>query len=108
MASATSSPPAPDPFDLGAHTPANLARGARAALLRKQLAYCESTNWFGVSPAFGRAVQTPSSPLIAASNAAVTEGAQRANFPDLPGLNSREENRPFSILESANRLLGGN
>ncbi|KID83766.1 hypothetical protein MGU_08957 [Metarhizium guizhouense ARSEF 977] len=35
MATATSSPPCePDPFDLGIYTPKNLARGARAALLR--------------------------------------------------------------------------
>ncbi|KAF4448358.1 hypothetical protein F53441_8233 [Fusarium austroafricanum] len=35
MASSTTNPPAaPDPFDLGIHTPANLNRGARAALLQ--------------------------------------------------------------------------
>lgn len=35
---------------------------------------------------------------------AATEGAQHANFPGLPGPNSRDGDRPFSILESANRL----
>ncbi|KAL9561821.1 hypothetical protein ACKAV7_014083 [Fusarium commune] len=35
MASSSTNPPAaPDPFDLGIHTPANLNRGARAILLR--------------------------------------------------------------------------
>ncbi|KAM5529030.1 hypothetical protein FOXYSP1_16874 [Fusarium oxysporum f. sp. phaseoli] len=35
MASSMTNPPAaPDPFDLGIHTPANLNRGARAALLQ--------------------------------------------------------------------------
>ncbi|KAM5344598.1 hypothetical protein ACJ41O_013133 [Fusarium nematophilum] len=58
----------------------------------------------GAPPAFGRAAQTPSSPLNTASHAAATEGAQHADFPDLPGSNSRDGDRPFSILESANRL----
>ncbi|KAM5357129.1 hypothetical protein ACJZ2D_016591 [Fusarium nematophilum] len=102
MASAASSPPAPDPFDLGAHTPANLARGARAALLRNSSPIVNRP--IGVLPAFGRAAQTPSPPLNAASYAAATEGAQHADFPDLPGPNSRSGDNPISILESANRL----
>ncbi|KAJ3453322.1 hypothetical protein MRS44_017569 [Fusarium solani] len=40
----------------------------------------------------------------ATSYAAATEGAQHADFPDLPGPNSRSGDRPISILESANGL----
>ncbi|KAF4438619.1 hypothetical protein F53441_12763, partial [Fusarium austroafricanum] len=44
MASSTTNPPAaPDPFDLGIHTPANLNRGARAALLQNSPAAVNST-----------------------------------------------------------------
>ncbi|KAH7109576.1 hypothetical protein B0J13DRAFT_578852, partial [Dactylonectria estremocensis] len=50
MASATSYPPViPDPFDLGIHTPANLNRGARTALLQNSPAVLNGPA--GVPPA---------------------------------------------------------
>ncbi|KAH7118196.1 hypothetical protein B0J13DRAFT_569727 [Dactylonectria estremocensis] len=50
MASATIRPPAvPDPFDLGIHTPANLNRGARTALLQNSPAVVNGP--VGVPPA---------------------------------------------------------
>ncbi|KAM5527196.1 hypothetical protein FOXYSP1_20465 [Fusarium oxysporum f. sp. phaseoli] len=62
MASSTTNPPAaPDPFDLGIHTPANLNRGARAALLQNSPAAVNGT--IGVSPAGLKA--TPLNPLAA-------------------------------------------
>ncbi|KAJ3453590.1 hypothetical protein MRS44_017837 [Fusarium solani] len=82
--------------------PANLARGARAALLRNSSPIVNRP--IGVLPAFGRAAQTPSSPLNGASYAAATEGAQRADFPGLPRPNSRSGDSHISILESANTL----
>ncbi|TVY74677.1 putative RNA-directed DNA polymerase from transposon BS [Fusarium oxysporum f. sp. cubense] len=97
MASSTTNPPAaPDPFDLGIHTPANLNRGARAALLQNSPAAVNST--IGVSPGPRRMAQTPSSPLSAATIAAATEGAARGN------LSSTFEQQPVSIIESANDL----
>ncbi|KAI8401548.1 hypothetical protein FOFC_18417 [Fusarium oxysporum] len=78
MASSTTNPPAaPDPFDLGIHTPANLNRGARAALLQNSPAAVNGT--IGVSPGPRRMAQTPSSPLNASSIATATEGAERAS-----------------------------
>ncbi|KAH7142516.1 hypothetical protein DER46DRAFT_674336, partial [Fusarium sp. MPI-SDFR-AT-0072] len=95
--SSTTIPPAtPDPFDLGIHTPANLNRGARAALLQNSPAAVNGP--VGVSPGPGRTAQTPSSPLNAATTAAATEGAQRANP------SSIFEQQPISIIESANDL----
>ncbi|KAF4331963.1 hypothetical protein FBEOM_14252, partial [Fusarium beomiforme] len=97
MASSTTNPPAaPDPFDLGIHTPANLNRGARAALLQNSPAAVNGT--IGVSPGPRRMAQTPSSPLSAATIAAATEGAARGNPP------STFEQQPVSIIESANDL----
>ncbi|TXB98066.1 hypothetical protein FocTR4_00017206 [Fusarium oxysporum f. sp. cubense] len=97
MASFTASPPAAtDPFDMGIHTPANLNRGARAALLQNSPATVNGT--IGVLPVPGRMAQTPSSPLIAATAAAATEGAARANS------SSIFEQRPISIIESASDL----
>ncbi|KAG7437412.1 hypothetical protein Forpi1262_v001966 [Fusarium oxysporum f. sp. raphani] len=97
MASSTTNPPAaPDPFDLGIHTPANLNRGARAALLQNSPAAVNGT--IGVSPGPRRMAQTPSSPLNAATIAAATEGAERAS------LSSTFEQQPVSIIESANNL----
>ncbi|PNP74849.1 hypothetical protein FNYG_11813 [Fusarium nygamai] len=97
MASSTTDPPAaPDPFDLGIHTPANLNRGARAALLQNSPAAVNGT--IGVSPGPRRMAQTPSSPLSAATIAAATEGAARGNPP------STFEQQPVSIIESANDL----
>ncbi|KAL9563921.1 hypothetical protein ACKAV7_011956 [Fusarium commune] len=97
MASSTTNPPvAPDPFDLGIHTPANLNRGARAALLQNSPAAVNGT--IGVSPGPRRMAQTPSSPLSAATIAAATEGAARGNPP------STFEQQPVSIVESANDL----
>ncbi|KAH7471820.1 hypothetical protein FOMA001_g13771 [Fusarium oxysporum f. sp. matthiolae] len=76
MASATSCPPiVPDPFDLGIHTPANLNRGARTALLQNSPAVVNGP--VGVPPAFGRTAQTPSSPLNAISTAAANEQGPR-------------------------------
>ncbi|KAF6512715.1 hypothetical protein HZS61_007521 [Fusarium oxysporum f. sp. conglutinans] len=97
MASSTTIPPAaPDPFNLGIHTPANLNRGARAALLQNSPATVNGT--IGVLPVPGRMAQTPSSPLIAATTAAATEGAAR----DIPS--SIFGTQPISIIESANNL----
>ncbi|KAF4457181.1 hypothetical protein F53441_825 [Fusarium austroafricanum] len=97
MASSTTNPPAaPDPFDLGIHTPANLNRGARAALLQNSPAAVNST--IGVSPGPRRMAQTPSSPLNAATITAATEGAECASP------SSTFEQQPVSIIESANDL----
>ncbi|RMI93032.1 hypothetical protein CDV36_016571, partial [Fusarium kuroshium] len=97
MASSMTNPPAaPDPFDLGIHTPANLNRGARAALLQNSPAAVNAP--VGVSPRPERTAQTPSSPLIAATTAAATEGAAREHT------SSIFEQRPVSIIESANDL----
>jgi hypothetical protein len=97
IASSTTNPPAaPDPFDLGIHTPANLNRGARAALLQNSPAALNGP--VGVSPGLRRTVQTPSSPLNAATTAAATEGAERT----CPS--SISEQQPVSIIESANGL----
>ncbi|KNB17806.1 hypothetical protein FOXG_16009 [Fusarium oxysporum f. sp. lycopersici 4287] len=97
MASSTTNPPAaPDPFDWGIHTPANLNRGARAALLQNSPAAVNGT--IGVSPGPRRMAQTPSSPLIAATTAAATEGAARASPSWV------FEPQPISIIESANDL----
>ncbi|PCD25803.1 hypothetical protein AU210_012239 [Fusarium oxysporum f. sp. radicis-cucumerinum] len=97
MASFSTSPPAaPEPFDLGIHTPANLNRGARAALLQNSPATVNGT--IGVLPVPRQMAQTPSSPLIAATAAAATEEAARANSP------STSEQQPISIIESANDL----
>ncbi|GKU08443.1 unnamed protein product, partial [Fusarium langsethiae] len=85
-----------DPFDLGIHTPANLNRGARAALLQNSSVAVNGT--IGVSPGPRRMAQTPSSPLNAATIAAATERAARAN----PSLVF--EQQPVSIIESANDL----
>ncbi|KAJ4176232.1 hypothetical protein NW755_014528 [Fusarium falciforme] len=98
MASSTTNPPAaPDPFDLGIHTPANLNRGARAALLQNSPAIVNGP--IGVSPDPRRMAQTPSSPLNATTTtAAATEGARLDPPSSPPG------QRPVSIIESANRL----
>ncbi|KNB15715.1 hypothetical protein FOXG_14138 [Fusarium oxysporum f. sp. lycopersici 4287] len=97
MDSSTTIPPAvPDPFDLGIHTPANLNRGARAALLQNSPAAVNGI--IGVSPRPGRMAQTPSSPHTAATTAAATEGAARASP------SSTFEQQPVSIIESANDL----
>ncbi|VTT58913.1 unnamed protein product [Fusarium fujikuroi] len=97
MASSPTIPPvAPDPFDLGVHTPANLNRRARAALLQNSPAVVNSL--IGVSPRPERTAQTPSSPLNAAATAAATERAERANPASTP------EQQPISIIESANDL----
>ncbi|KAG7418567.1 hypothetical protein Forpi1262_v016463 [Fusarium oxysporum f. sp. raphani] len=97
MALSTTIPPAAlDPFDLGIHTPVNLNRGARAALLQNSPAAVNGT--IGVSTGPGRMAQTPSSPLNPATIAAVTEGAERASPASI------FEQRPISIVESANDL----
>ncbi|EGU85053.1 hypothetical protein HZS61_011584 [Fusarium oxysporum f. sp. conglutinans] len=97
MASSTTIPPAaPDRFDLGIHTPVNLNRGARAALLQNSPAAVNGT--IGVSPGPGRMAQTPSSPLNPATTAAATEGAERASPASI------FEQQPVSIIESANDL----
>ncbi|KAJ4027538.1 hypothetical protein NW756_012730 [Fusarium oxysporum] len=96
--SATNLPAAPDPFDLGIHTPANLNRGCRATLLQISPAIVNGP--IGVS--LGRMAQKPSSPLNATTTtttaAAATEGAR----PDHPSSSPRQQ--PVSIIKSANRL----
>ena len=104
MASASSSPPpAIDRFDLGIHTPANLARGARAALLRNTPAVvCRP---IGTPSPLGRVAETPSSPFHALPRAAATEGAQRASPISILKTPSNEIHQPISIAESANRIM---
>ncbi|KAI8649836.1 hypothetical protein NCS55_01446600 [Fusarium keratoplasticum] len=80
MASSVTNPPAaPDPFDLGIHTPASLDRGARAAFLKNSPAIMNSP--IGVSPDPGRMAQTPSSPLDATTT---TAAAMERARPDPP------------------------
>ncbi|KAI5455889.1 hypothetical protein BGZ63DRAFT_368116 [Mariannaea sp. PMI_226] len=103
MASATTRPPdVPDPFDLGIHTPANLNRGARTALLQNSPAVVNGP--VGVPPAFGRTAQTPSSPLNAISTAAATEGAQLAHPEPSPDPTPTTEQQPVSIFGAATKL----
>ncbi|KAK2684929.1 hypothetical protein QWA68_016189 [Fusarium oxysporum] len=103
MASATSCPPiVPDPFDLGIHTPANLNRGARTALLQNSPAVVNGP--VGVPPAFGRTAQMPSSPLNAISTAAATEGAQLAHPAPSTDPAPTTEQQPVSIIETATKL----
>ncbi|KAM4067468.1 hypothetical protein HRG_001395 [Hirsutella rhossiliensis] len=85
MASATSSHASPDPFDLGVHTPPNLARLARASQLRHSSPIASRP--IGLTSAFRRPAATPSSPLI------------RLSMPPL-----RKERSPVSIVEAANKL----
>jgi hypothetical protein len=97
MASSMTIPPAaPNPFDRGIHTPANLNRGARTALLQNSPVAVNGT--IGVSPGPRWMAQTPSSPLNAATIAAATEGAERASPSSAFG------QQPVSIIESANDL----
>ncbi|EXU94881.1 hypothetical protein X797_012042 [Metarhizium robertsii] len=104
MATATPSPPyEPDPFDLGIYTPKNLARGARAALLRDG-SPVEITD-IGASPARGRTDQTPSSPLTRMCNAAIAEGQQLDEFPALPTTVTHEQRSPIDITHAANQLV---
>jgi hypothetical protein len=101
MASATTSPPSISlPSDPGIFTPAN--PGARAALLRHSLPAAEGE--VSSSPAYGQTTQTPSSPLNAASHAAATEGAQRANIFSLHDLDQSRQRPPVSVAETADRL----
>ncbi|KAF6515697.1 hypothetical protein HZS61_004438 [Fusarium oxysporum f. sp. conglutinans] len=103
MASATSCPPmVPDPFDLGIHTPANLNRGARTALLQNSPAVVNGP--VGVPPTFGRTAQTPSSPLNAISTAAATEGAQLAHPSPSSDSAPTTEQQPVSLIEAATKL----
>ncbi|KAG7404221.1 hypothetical protein Forpe1208_v016015 [Fusarium oxysporum f. sp. rapae] len=103
MASATSCPPiVPDPFDLGIHTPANLNRGARTALLQNSPAVVNGP--VGVPPAHGRMAQTPSSPLKAISTAAATEGAQIAHPDSSPDPTLIAVQQPVSTFEVATKL----
>lgn len=104
MAPATTDPSNTlDPFDLGAYTPANLARGARAALLRNSSAIENSP--IGAPPRrFARATHTPSSPLVPIPFTVAGEGAQQGNrltTPEIPSLAIAE---PISVVEQANRL----
>ncbi|KAM4062382.1 reverse transcriptase [Hirsutella rhossiliensis] len=57
MASATSSHASPDPFDLGVHTPPNLARLARASQLRHSSPIASRP--IGLTSAFRRPAATP-------------------------------------------------
>ena len=100
MATVLTSPlAAPNPFDLGIHTPANLPQGARAALLRNSSPVVNRT--IGISPALGHPAQT-SSPLTRMNRAATTEGLQPDLSSDLPSESG--EYRPIDITESANQL----
>ncbi|KAF4455159.1 hypothetical protein F53441_2448 [Fusarium austroafricanum] len=97
MASSTTIPLAtPDPFDLEIHTPANLNRGARAALLQNSPAVVNGT--IGISPGPRRMAQTPSSPLNATTITAATERAKRASPI------STFKQQLVSIIESANNF----
>jgi hypothetical protein len=78
------------------HIPANLNRGAHAALLQNSPATVNGT--IGILSVPGRMAQTPSPPLIAATAAIATEGAARANS------SSTFQHRPISIIELANNL----
>ncbi|KAI8677679.1 hypothetical protein NCS55_00485300 [Fusarium keratoplasticum] len=69
---------------------------SRAALLQNSPAAVNAP--VGVSPRPGRTAQAPSSPLIAATTAAATEGTAREHP------SSIFEQRPVSIIESANDL----
>lgn len=103
MAIATSSPHAvTDPFDLGPLTPVNLARGARAALLRNSVAVASSP--IGAPSRINR--HTPSSPLKAVSNTAATEGAQPGNSVDPSSVHSTSlgHYQPVSVIGRANTL----
>jgi hypothetical protein len=94
--SLTNLPAAPDPFDLGSHTPANLNQGAHAILLQNSPVVMNSP--IGISPEPERTAQTPSSPLNAATFATATKGAKHTNPPLI------FEQQPISITESANKL----
>ncbi|KID93260.1 hypothetical protein MAJ_10770, partial [Metarhizium majus ARSEF 297] len=95
MTTATPSPPyGPDPFDLA---PKNLARGARAALLRDS-SPVEITD-IGVSPARGRTAQTPSPLITRMCNAAIAEGQQ------LDTTVTHEQRSPIDITDAANQLV---
>lgn len=103
MASATTgSHASSDPFDLGIHTPPNLAGLARASLLRNSSPVVSRP--IGVSDALRRPAQTPSSPLVRLSNAAATEGAQCEATPIRPVSAESVNLQPVSICEAANRL----
>uniref|UniRef100_A0A0D2YHX7 Uncharacterized protein n=1 Tax=Fusarium oxysporum (strain Fo5176) TaxID=660025 RepID=A0A0D2YHX7_FUSOF len=91
----TSPPAVSNRFDLGIHTPDNLNREARAALLQNSPAIVNGP--VSVSPGLGRTAQTPSSPLNTATTAAATEGAERANPTSI-------FDQPISIITSANDL----
>ncbi|KAI8417282.1 hypothetical protein FOFC_03595, partial [Fusarium oxysporum] len=72
-------PIVPDLFNLGIHSPANLNRGARTALLQNSPAVVNGP--IRVPPPHRRMAFKPSSSLYAFSTAAATEGAQIA-YPD--------------------------
>ncbi|CZR44226.1 uncharacterized protein FPRO_16092 [Fusarium proliferatum ET1] len=80
-------------LDLGVHTPANLNRRARAALLQNSPAVVNSP--IGVSPRPGRTAQTPSRHSTPPPR---VRRAERANPASTP------EQQPISIIESANDL----
>ncbi|KFG84102.1 hypothetical protein MANI_110447, partial [Metarhizium anisopliae] len=104
MATATPSPPyEPDPFDLGIYTPKNLARGARAALLRDS-SPVEITD-IGVSPARGRTDQTPSSPLTRCAMLRLRKDSSSTEFPALPTTVTHERRSPIDITDAANQLV---
>ncbi|KAL6404529.1 hypothetical protein AUP68_13922 [Ilyonectria robusta] len=93
MASATTSPPAlPDPFDLGAHTPANLNRGARTALLQNSLAVVNGPACVSPAPRRTR--------LCSCSHGR----SPACLYPTSPDPARTTDRQPISIIESANRL----
>ena len=102
MASATSLQANSDPFDLGVHTPHDLARLARAAQLRDSSPIVNQP--IGAWPAFRGQAQTPSSPLTRLSNTAAVEGAQAEPALNGPGTAEPITLQPVSIVEGANRI----
>ncbi|PWI64236.1 hypothetical protein PCL_11356 [Purpureocillium lilacinum] len=89
MASATSLHANSDPFDLGAHTPPNLARLARASQLRDSSRIL--TRPIGLSSTF---------------RAAATEGAPRGFTESRAGTAETDALRPVSIIDATNKLAG--
>ncbi|KAI5456158.1 hypothetical protein BGZ63DRAFT_317428, partial [Mariannaea sp. PMI_226] len=102
MASATGPSALTDPFDLGIHTPVNLNRRARTALLQNSPAVVDGPARVLLTHQTTNE-HTPS-PLTATSAAVVTEGSHFGPASNLPGPTRDTERQPVSIIESANRL----
>ncbi|KAH6980447.1 hypothetical protein EDB80DRAFT_692216 [Ilyonectria destructans] len=89
--STTNLPATSDPFDLGIHTPANLNREARTALLKDSSAVVNGP--VGVSPAPGRTLKcrprpsTPSPPLLLRKGLGLPAPHHPPSPPGLPDSN---------------------